>query len=57
MDTQKLQVFVAVAEELHFGRRPRSNPWRQPHLSRTVRALETGASAPRCPGTTRRVVS
>ncbi|WP_370588950.1 LysR family transcriptional regulator [Pseudonocardia sp. C8] len=55
MDTQKLQVFVAVAEELHFGRAAARLHLAQPHLSRTVRALETELGAEMFRRTTRRV--
>ncbi|MDN5914685.1 MAG: LysR family transcriptional regulator [Pseudonocardia sp.] len=55
MDTQRLQVFVAVAEELHFGRAAERLHLAQPHLSRTVRALETELGADVFRRTTRTV--
>ena len=55
MDTQRLQVFVAIAEELHFGRAAQRLHLAQPHLSRTVRALEDDLGADVFRRTTRRV--
>lgn len=55
MDTQKLQVFVAIAEELHFGRAAVRLRLAQPHLSRSVRALEAELGADVFRRTTRRV--
>ena len=55
MDTQRLQAFVAVAEELHFGRAAERLHLAQPYLSRTVRALETELAAQLFRRTTRRV--
>ncbi|MBP2364579.1 LysR family transcriptional regulator [Pseudonocardia parietis] len=55
MDTQKLQVFVTIAEELHFGRAAARLHLGQPHLSRTVRALESELGAEVFRRTTRRV--
>lgn len=55
MDTQKLQVFVAIADELHFGRAAERLHLAQPYLSRTVRALEAELGADVFRRTTRRV--
>lgn len=40
MEMQQLQVFLAVAEELHFGRAAEKLHLAQPPVSRTVRQLE-----------------
>jgi DNA-binding transcriptional LysR family regulator len=55
MDFSQLEVFRAVAEELHFGRAAERLRLAQPYLSRTVRALESDLGAPLFNRTTRRV--
>jgi DNA-binding transcriptional LysR family regulator len=55
LDVQKLRVFVAIAEELHFGRAADRLHLAQPHLSRSVRALEAELGADVFRRTTRRV--
>lgn len=55
MDAQKLRVFVAIAEELHFGRAADRLHLAQPYVSRTVRALEAELGAEVFRRTTRTV--
>ncbi|MBW0114250.1 LysR family transcriptional regulator [Pseudonocardia abyssalis] len=55
MDEQKLRVFVAIAEELHFGRAADRLYLAQPHVSRSVRALEAELGAEVFRRTTRTV--
>jgi DNA-binding transcriptional LysR family regulator len=55
VDLSQLEVFRVVAEELHFGRAAERLHLAQPHLSRTVRALEADLGTPLFDRTTRRV--
>jgi DNA-binding transcriptional LysR family regulator len=55
VDVHQLRVFLAVAEELHFGRAAERMHVAQPYLSRTIRALERDLAAPLFERTTRRV--
>ena len=55
VDPTQLRVFLAVAENLHFGRAAERLHLAQPYLSRTVRSLEDDLGAPLLTRTTRKV--
>jgi DNA-binding transcriptional LysR family regulator len=55
MDLRQLEVFLALAEELHFGRTADRLHLTQPQVSRAVAALERHLGAPLFERTSRRV--
>nr|WP_169799126.1 LysR family transcriptional regulator [Kibdelosporangium phytohabitans] len=55
MDWQEIEVFLAVADELHFGRAARRLRLSQARVSQTVKTLERRVGSPLFDRTTRRV--